>query len=133
MTAAVGASGIALEWDDALSTTFLFRFPEQEREAESFLGHGWRERRSHHFQSEVVDMSAAKPRRYLDIPTVGGYTDETWEVDMGNEIWLIRKPKDPLADLEALGKGMRCRTLEEAKEAIDKAILEEVTREREGR
>lgn len=78
-------------------------------------------------QQQVVNITQ-KMARYLDIPAKGGYTDEYWEVDMGDEIIRIRKPKDPLADLIEMGKSIKDESIEKAKEKIKQGFIKEVSK-----
>lgn len=68
---------------------------------------------------ETIPMAEIK-RRVLEIPAVGGYLDEYWEVDLGNEVLMIRKPRDPVADLAALGSQIPNQCLDALLAEIDK-------------
>lgn len=78
-------------------------------------------------KGEVKEMTREKRTRELDIPAAGGYKDEYWEIEMGDERVRIRRPKDPVADLEEMAKDVDMGSLEEEKESIHRAMLEEFT------
>ena len=77
----------------------------------------------------TIPMAEIK-RRVLEIPAVGGYLDEYWEVDLGNEVLMIRKPRDPVADLAALGSQIpnQCfdALLAEIDKEADSGVLEDL-------
>ncbi len=82
-------------------------------------------------QQQIEDVTQ-KRVRYADIPAKGGYTDEYWEVDMGNEIIRIRRPQDPLADLREMEKDRMNVSVEEEIAEIREGLAEEFRKRVEG-
>jgi hypothetical protein len=67
----------------------------------------------------VLTVAETKKRVEVDIPAIGGYLDEYWEVDMGDEILIVRRPKDPVADLVAIGESLTEASLDDLLTGMD--------------
>jgi hypothetical protein len=129
----IGAEACLLSLEGHLSKDLPFHFP---KENTSVLVDTFSRPSGHPLQLlrlETVEMTQAKTRRFLDIPAVGGYLDEYWEVDMGDEVLMIQKPKDPLADWRELGKGIKETTLDEAMERLHIALTSEFQKRKSAR
>lgn len=69
-------------------------------------------------------------KREYEIPTlkidyVSGYSDEYDIIETREGLLKVSLPKDPLIELEELGKGLQKRSLSEAKEEIRKIMEDE--------
>ena len=88
------------------------------------------ETQSRGFESPLLGQDGGcmdKPVDKLDIPAVGGYLDEYWEIDMGDKIVKIQKPADPVADMRAMFSDVDLGTPEEEKRKIHEAMREDLT------
>lgn len=80
-------------------------------------------------QLETIAVSEAKRLVFLEIPAVGGYLDEYWEIDMGNEVIMIKKPANPLADLREIVGSAPTGTINEEITGVRRAMMEAACRE----
>jgi len=81
-------------------------------------------------QLETIAVSEAKRLVFLEIPAVGGFLqDEYWEIDMGNEVVMIKKPANPLADLREIVGRAPTGTINEEITSVRRAMMEAACRE----
>jgi len=74
---------------------------------------------------EVDDTDQGQNEMELDLPATGGYKEDNWKLSVGNQVIKIKKPKDPVADLKEMGKEIDMGSLNEEKENVYNAMLEE--------
>lgn len=72
------------------------------------------------------DMSKVED---LDIPAKGGYKDEYWEINIGDRVVRVQKPKDPVADLEEVTSDIEMGLPEEEKKKTHRAMRKRFGRE----
>lgn len=75
-------------------------------------------------ESEKEEEMDQREGKTLDLPAKGGVKEESWEIDMGDEVVEIPKPKDPLADLREMTKDKGLETPEEEKKRTHNAMAE---------
>ncbi|MBS3787808.1 hypothetical protein KGY79_06375 [Candidatus Bipolaricaulota bacterium] len=73
-----------------------------------------------------------KKTEELDIPAVGDYKEDYWEVDLGDKIVKVQKPKDPIADLKDMTKGIEIDSPEEEKAKIHNSMKRSFRVDEEG-